>query len=79
METRKVLILINEDKFTQDAVRKEIKEEGFPYNFCFETKSIEYDVETVKISDEVWLWGECEDKYLCELARELGKDIWEMA
>ena len=71
-ELKKVYVIVGVG-YTVDKVKKEIKEEGYSYEFHFGCL-----FELLKESDEVWLFGDCSDREDFALAKELGCDIWDM-
>lgn len=79
MDVKSVVVIIDTGRFTKDEVVKDIKEEGYAYNFFFanfhEVAKAKYAIEH---ADEVWTWGDCTEQLFYKFAREVGADIWTM-
>jgi len=75
----KVYIIYNDSKFSKDNIIYDIKQEGYKHFFFFpKDREKEFNLEFLKSSKEVWVFGECEDMPDYKLAVELGLDIWRM-
>lgn len=77
MEVMNVYILYT-DKFTIDAIKKDLYEEGYDHNFMFGFEG-EYFGDFIKDNvDEVWCFGDCTKLRKYKIAKEVGADIWQM-
>lgn len=64
--------------FSEDKVRLDLEQEGYPHNFYITSGGSPVPEEYLKEADEVWCFGACETSPDYELAVELGKEIWQM-
>lgn len=81
MAVTKVYVIINEKQYTKAEVILDIKEEGYTHDFCFgNAEEIELAVKKHHIysCDEVWCFGKCEATEDYRLAKEMGKELWQM-
>lgn len=81
MEVRNIYCILDLGEIKKDLVVKDLEQDGYKHNFLFGntgTLELEDKVEYINQSDEVWCFGDCSDTEDLMLARELGKDIWQM-
>lgn len=69
---KKVAVLIGKG-YTEDRVRKEIKEEGYTFAFYFGSYH-----EMIIEADEVWTFGDCSDLNEYKFAVARGCELWDM-
>jgi hypothetical protein len=79
LETR-VYIIFDASKYTKEQVVKELTAEGYKYFFCFGVDhTLLENIKYITLANEVWLWGDCHDQKDYFVAKDRGKDIWQMA
>ena len=76
MDNRKIYVIYDDEQFTKEAIKADIRSEGYTHNFLFCDGTMIADY--LKYADEVWTWGNCTDQTAYYMAVELNKDIWEM-
>ena len=75
---RDVYVIVGKG-FDKETIVDEIKKEGYEHNFCFSDSTAFNGMDLpLVISEEVWTFGNCENKDDYKLAKDLGKDIWVM-
>ena len=75
---KNVYIIIGEG-FTQEEVKRELKEEGYPYNFYFpRTDDFEERRLHMWVADEIWTFGDVSKIDDYQVAKTDGKDVWVM-
>ena len=75
----KILIIYDGDKYDKNDILDDLEFEGFSHYFKVDSEIDEVDFEVyLEDADEIWTFGEVEDKQLYILASQLGKDIWIM-
>lgn len=80
MDVKHIYVLINTSKYTKEYVQEEIKKEGYPDKFAFDTDTeMEAKGSAIAFADEVWCFGNCEHTFAHNIAKELGCDIWQMS
>lgn len=80
-DDKKVFIIFNPNEYSEDRVRAELRDEGYPFSFTFFNKPlpISFWVDTLYDSDEVWIFGKVPTDYaILNVAKDLGKEIWQM-
>jgi hypothetical protein len=80
MGVRNIFLIIDPNIFSEDDVRKIIREEGWGHSFLFPTMSERSDNNSqLKMADEVWCFGEVSSQRDYKIAVELSCDLWQMA
>ncbi len=77
MDIRTIYVVWNEYDWDYESVKSELMAEGYRHNFYFSNKR-GYDKDTLKKAEEVWLFGNCENRLDLHYAKEMGSDIWQM-
>lgn len=80
MDTRRIFVIFDSEKYTKEDIVKDIKEEGYTHFFYFSSVNRNQAMESsyMRSSDEVWFFGDCRNEPDYKLARHLGKDCWQM-
>ena len=79
MEIKKVYLIFDSGKITKDDIVLDLKEEGYPHIFCY-GNNVKMDEKefNIRVSDEIWTFGDCSEILDYKISKELGKDIWKM-
>lgn len=79
MNTMSNVYIIFAKPFTLGQVTQELIEEGYNHNFFFGNgRSYEEKINALKISNEVWVFGDCTGYEDYEIAKLNNADIWKM-
>jgi len=80
MEIKKIYLIFEDNTMKKEDIDIDLKAEGYPHIFCFGKNVADKDKKFhISVSDEVWVFRNCEDILDYKIAVELGKDIWRMA
>ena len=76
----KVFIVFDEDQFSVDMIKDDLRSEDFSHFFKFscELPSITEVIAYMLDSDEVWVFGDICDSTEVKFAKEHGKEVWVM-
>lgn len=69
----KKVYIVNAPDYPIMKIKKELEEEGYPYNFHF-NRNADYLLD----ADEVWLFGDYSNESEYLTAKEKGMSIWVM-
>lgn len=79
MDVKFIYVIIDHNKFTKDEVRADLKEEGYEHYFKYGNGTIgDTTSNDIDVVNEVWYFGNCENSDAYKLAKEKGKELWQM-
>ena len=76
MDSRTVLLIFNNNKFTKEYIINDIVNEKFSHKFLFVDPH--RLMQSVRLANEIWMWGDCTNLTEYIVAKDLGKDLWQM-
>lgn len=74
-----IYVIFNPRKFKREDIIVDLKSERYPHRFFIaERQPVDKKRKGISLADEVWCFGNCEQMHDYQLAKEMGKDIWQM-
>ena len=70
----KIVLVLYDNTWDIDDIKKDLKEERYPHYFLFSL--INWDINDI---DEVWTFGDVSDDEIYKLALTNNVEVWEMA
>lgn len=81
MNNKKIVAVLYDENNDKNSIMLDLLDEGYKdieFNYLDCNSMDKNGLFIVKISKEVWTFGNVENTYLYKVARTLGKDIWKM-